>query len=156
MTNKFRNRNLPLLLAQMRETLISHFRPILNYYGLTEQQWRILRVLAERETMEPKEICQTCQILSPSMAGILKRLEETKVIKRKTMRSDRRRVLVSLTPKGQKLISEMAPKVQQQYDLLEDAYGNDLIVKLYTALDEFMLKKDTKVQQVELPDRQEK
>ncbi len=149
----FKNRNLPLLLSQMRETVISHFRPILNFFGLTEQQWRILRVLAENGPMEPKAICQTCQILSPSMAGILKRLEETRLIKRKIIPEDRRRFLVSLTPKSQKLIIEMAPLVEQQYELLEKAYGKQLIAQLYQVIDNFMLLKERPVKQVKLPKR---
>lgn len=153
MTITFQNRNLPLLLSQVRETIISHFRPILNHFGLTEQQWRILRVLAENGSMEPKAICQTCQILSPSMAGILKRLEETHLIKRKIILKDRRRFLVSLTPKSQKLIIEMAPQVERQYDLLEKAYGRELIAQLDQTIDDFLLLKDIPVKQVELPKR---
>ena len=149
----FRNRNLPLLLSQMRETIIFHFRPILNHFGLTEQQWRIIRVLAENGSMEPKAICQTCQILSPSMAGILKRLEGTGLIKRKIIPEDRRRFLVSLTPKSQRLILEMAPLVEQQYDLLEKAYGKTLMLQVYQTIDDFMRLKDTVVRQVKLPEQ---
>jgi len=151
MKTKIKNRNLPLLLSQMREIIISHFRPILNYFGLTEQQWRILRELVSKEKMEPREICQRCQILSPSMAGILKRLEETDLIFRETVPGDRRRVSISLTTKGQKLIAEMAPLVQKQYELLEEAYGKDLMVQLYQALDAFILQKDTVVKRIDLP-----
>ncbi len=140
----------------MREIIISHFRPILNYFGLTEQQWRILRELVENEKMEPKEICQRCQILSPSMAGILKRLEDTGLIEREAVAGDRRRVSISLTFKGQNLITEMAPLVQLQYKLLEEAYGRDLIVQLYRALDDFMLKKDTVVERIDLPGSKER
>lgn len=150
---KFKNRNLPLLLSQIRETVISHFRPILNHFGLTEQQWRILRVLAENGPMEPKAICRTCQILSPSMAGILKRLDETRLIHRKIIPEDRRRFLVSLTPKSQKLILEMAPLVERQYDLLEKAYGKAFIAQLYQTIDNFTLLKERSVKQVELPER---
>lgn len=152
MTTEIKYRNLPMLLSQMRESVISHFRPILNYFGLTEQQWRILRVLTERVKMQPNEICETCQILSPSMAGILKRLEETGLIKRATVPNDKRRISVSLTPKGQKLITEMAPLVHQQYEFLEEAYGKTRIVELYQVLDGFMSTEPTKVQHIELPE----
>ena len=67
------NRNLPQMLLLAREHLMSHFRPILNHYGVTEQQWRILRVLDEHGQLEPRELCELCQILSPSMAGVLAR-----------------------------------------------------------------------------------
>ncbi|WP_457577650.1 homoprotocatechuate degradation operon regulator HpaR [Desulfomarina sp.] len=152
MKTKIKNRNLPLLLSQVREVVIANFRPILHYYGLTEQQWRILRELFEEE-LEPKEICERCQILSPSMAGILKRLEETGLVRKKKIEGDRRRVSVSLTRKGRSLIGTMVPLVQHQYELLEEAYGKELIVQLYRALDDFMLKKGTAVRRINPAER---
>jgi len=110
-----------------------------------------MRVLAEEVNMEPKDLCQTCQILSPSMAGILKRLEEINLIQRVTVPHDKRRICVSLTAKGQKLIVEMAPLMQQQYQLLQEAYSEEVLVNLYKSLDDFMLIKDTTVKHIELP-----
>jgi len=40
MPRKIVYRNLPLLLLKARESFLSHFRPILAHYGVTEQQWR--------------------------------------------------------------------------------------------------------------------
>ena len=40
-----KHRNLPLLLLQAREGVISRFRPILTEAGFTEQQWRVIRAL---------------------------------------------------------------------------------------------------------------
>src|SRR5690242_15760215 len=90
------HRNLPLLLLQAREAVISHFRPILNHGGVTEQQWRIIRALREFDAMEPRQICELCQILSPSLAGVLARMEEMGLVKRERVDSDQRRVMVSL------------------------------------------------------------
>lgn len=153
MSISIKNRNLPLLLSQAREIVISHFRPILNYFNLTEQQWRILRVLSETGTMEPNEICETCQILSPSMAGILKRLEDMRLVKRKPVTTDRRRVMVHLTAKSKKLIVEMAPLVQDQYTLLEKAYGKTQVAQLYQSIDDIIALKGLEVEHVVLPKR---
>ena len=71
---RLHHRNLPLLLLQARERVISHFRPILNANGVTEQQWRIVRVLYEKPSLEPREIVELCRISSPSMAGVLARM----------------------------------------------------------------------------------
>ncbi|TAL86308.1 MAG: homoprotocatechuate degradation operon regulator HpaR, partial [Candidimonas sp.] len=38
MNTSFHHRNLPHLLLNARETLMAHFRPILNEAGVTEQQ----------------------------------------------------------------------------------------------------------------------
>jgi DNA-binding MarR family transcriptional regulator len=50
------HRNLPLLLLQARERVMARFRPILNEHGITEQQWRIVRLLLEEGPLEPREI----------------------------------------------------------------------------------------------------
>ena len=152
MNETFQHRNLPLLLAQVRENVISNFRPLLHHFGLTDQQWRVLRVLAEAEGMEPRDLCEICQILSPSMAGILKRLEEMGLVKRDPVSGDKRRVLVSTTPASDQLIQQMAPLVQQQYLLLEEAWGKDLIDQLYRLLDDVMALKDVPGKRIDLPD----
>ena len=41
----FVHRNLPRLLLQAREAVMTHTRPSLREHGLSDQQWRVLRVL---------------------------------------------------------------------------------------------------------------
>src|SRR5579864_1242917 len=109
--SKLRHRNLPLLLLQARERVISHFRPILNAHGITEQQWRVVRVLLEAPTLEPREIGELCGISSPSMAGILSRMEQLGYIRRSRVKHDQRRVRVTLTPHARRLAAQMLPSI---------------------------------------------
>ena len=104
MKPRIRHKNLPQLFLRARDHLMAHFRPILGHFELTDQQWRILRALDERGELEPRELCQLCQILSPSMAGVLLRMEEATLIQRERMPGDHRRVVVSLSKKGNQLI----------------------------------------------------
>lgn len=39
-------RTLPMALLRLRERVMAEFRPIMSEHGVTEQQWRVLRVLA--------------------------------------------------------------------------------------------------------------
>ena len=41
--------SLTLALLEAREAIMSHFRSALNEVGLTEQQWRIIRILYQYE-----------------------------------------------------------------------------------------------------------
>ncbi|HMX17343.1 MAG TPA: homoprotocatechuate degradation operon regulator HpaR [Rhodocyclaceae bacterium] len=143
-------RNLPLLLLQAREAVISHFRPLLNHAGVTEQQWRILRALCELGELEPRQLCEICQILSPSLTGVLARMEETGLVARRKVDSDQRRLLVSPTAKGKALVKRMAPLVTEQYRLLEDALGPELVRDLYGVLDRLVAVKDVPVARVPL------
>ena len=130
---------------------MSHFRPILNHFGLTEQQWRILRALDEHAQLEPREICNLCQILSSSMAGVLARMEEMELIQRSRVSEDQRRVLVRLAQKGDQLIGEMAPLIELQYQHIEQAFGKQIFNDLFNVLEEFICAQSNPVQHIELP-----
>ena len=100
----FRHRNLPLLLLQAREGVLAHFRPILNAHGVTEQQWRIIRALLEAGgPLEPRQIGELCRISSPSLAGVLARMDERGLVRRERVAADPRRVMVSLSPHSRAL-----------------------------------------------------
>lgn len=151
MSARITHRNLPLMLLRAREILLSHFRPILNHYGLTEQQWRIMRVLSEQGDLEPWQICDQCQILSPSLTGVLTRMEEVALVQRSRVPEDARRVLVRLTPQAEQLVTEIAPLVEAQYQLLETAIGPTLINQLYATLDQVARAENALVERVKLP-----
>lgn len=153
MKARIANRNLPQLLLQARDTLMSHFKPIINHFGVTEQQWRILRVLDEHGQLEQWEICDMCQILSSSMAGVLARMEETGLIRRNRVAEDQRRVIVQLAAAGDRLMTEMAPLIDLQYRHLEQTLGAPVLNNLFQALESFVATRDTPVPAVKLPPR---
>jgi len=135
---KFRHRNLPLLLLQAREQVIARFRPILNGHGITEQQWRIVRALIDTGPLEPREIGEICRISSPSLAGVLSRMEELGYIKRKRLDHDQRRLRVSLTARSRALAARMAPLIDATYRHIETVIGVEFSSYFYRALDELI------------------
>lgn len=134
---EFRHRNLPLLL-QAREGVIAHFRPILNAHGVTEQQWRIVRPLLEGGPLEPRQIGTRCRISSPSLAGVLARMDEMGLVRRERLALDQRRVRVSLTPRSRALAAAMAPQIEAVYTAMEAHLGGEFIARLYATLDELI------------------
>jgi homoprotocatechuate degradation regulator HpaR len=134
----FRHRNLPLLLLQAREGVIAHFRPILNAHGVTEQQWRIVRALLEQGSLEPRQIGSVCRISSPSLAGVLARMDDLGLVRRERLAEDQRRVMVSLTAKSRNLAATMAPQIEAVYAAIESHIGADFIDRFYATLDELI------------------
>lgn len=132
------HRNLPLLLLQARERVMARFRPILNAHGVTEQQWRVVRALNDEGPLEPRQIGEMCCISSPSMAGMLARMEDLGLVDRKRMEQDQRRVLVSLTSKSKALVEQITPLSEQTYHELEGMLGRDFITALYGQLDQLL------------------
>ena len=52
--------SLTIALLQAREAAMGYFRPIVKRHNLTEQQWRIVRVLAEHPSMDFHDLaCRT-------------------------------------------------------------------------------------------------
>ncbi len=134
----FKHRNLPLLLLQAREGVISHFRPILNAHGITEQQWRIVRALLEHGALEPRQIGSVCRISSPSLAGVLARMDDLGLVRRERLAEDQRRVRVSLTARSRSLAATMAPQIEAVYAAIEAHIGADFIERFYATLDELI------------------
>ena len=135
-------RNLALLLLRSREGVMAHFRAILNQHGLTEQQWRVLRALLDESPLEPRQICERCQLLSASATGVLARMEEMGLVRRERMAEDQRRVLVSITPKARALARRIAPLVDAQYGELEQRIGAELLAEVYATLDRLLRRLD--------------
>jgi homoprotocatechuate degradation regulator HpaR len=138
-----KHRNLPLLMLQAREHVIGHFRPVLNAHGITEQQWRIVRVLLDAGGLEPREIGELCRLSSPSLAGVLKRMEEIGWVDRKRLAHDQRRVRVSLTARSRTLAARMAPQIEAVYARVERQLGQEFCNHLYGALDDLIEKLET-------------
>ncbi|MBS1141477.1 MAG: homoprotocatechuate degradation operon regulator, HpaR [Proteobacteria bacterium] len=155
MSRKLAYRNLPQLFLKAREELLCHFRPIISHFGLTEQQWRILRTLSEMEQLEPREICEICHILSPSMTGVLSRMEEMKLVTRERMPEDQRRVIVRLTPKSEQLVAELGPLIVEQYRIIEQAFGTELIKELYEVMDRVIAAERGPIPRVALPPKKD-
>jgi len=135
MTTLPRHRNLPQLLLQAREALMAQFRPILNENGLTEQQWRVLRALLLNGPLEPRQLCEVCQISSPSITGVLVRMEEAGLVERRRMQDDQRRLKVSVTARSRQLGRRMFPAIDARYGRIEEIVGADALSHVYDVLD---------------------
>src|SRR5580700_4454691 len=117
------SRSLPMTLLRAREAVMRHFRPSLRDHGLTEQQWRILRALASSDAIEVTELARVAFLLGPSLSRILRDLEARHLIERRTAKADLRRGMVSISPKGLKLIAAVAPSSEAIYAAMTRRYG---------------------------------
>ena len=122
---------------------MSRFRPVLNQHSVTEQQWRILRVLLDEDGLEPRQLCERCLISSPSIAGVLMRMEEAGLIKRERMEHDQRRVKVTVTAATKKLGKSIAPIIEREYLELEKKVGVKQLQQVYDTLDTLLQNLDS-------------
>ena len=125
-------RSLPIALLRAREKVMGPIRAMLADVGVTEQQWRVLRVLAERGALDATEIADRSCLLMPSLTRILQTLTAKGLITRAAHPTDKRRQLVSITDDGRALIADNLKESQRLNAWLRDSFGAE---KLDTLLD---------------------
>ena len=129
--------SLPMELLRAREAAMARFRPMLREHGLTEQQWRVVRALADYPDSDASELARLSFLLSPSLTRILQFLETEKLVRRRADANDLRRSVFRLTGKGQRVFDQVAPDAAREYADIEQAFGAKRLEQLYRLLAEF-------------------
>lgn len=130
--------SLPLALLQAREVAMAKFRPMLREHDLTEQQWRVLRVLAAFPDIDASEIVTRSFLLAPSLTRILQFLEAKNLVQRTADPADLRRAYFSLTVNGETLYKKVSPDSERIYQQITDTFGHKKLESLYQLLAEFV------------------
>ncbi|NIF28277.1 homoprotocatechuate degradation operon regulator HpaR [Pantoea sp. Tr-811] len=128
--------SLTLTLLQAREAAMAFFRPSLNEHDLTEQQWRVIRILSQQGELESHQLAQQACILKPSMSGVLSRLERDGIVLRQKSQQDQRRVFVSLSERGQALFAAMSGDMEKNYQRIHAQFGQEKMEQLIALLND--------------------
>ena len=155
MTTPFVHRNLPSLLLQAREAVMAHTRPGLREQGLSDQQWRVLRVLGELGVVETGRVAREAFILGPSLTGVLTRMERDGLIRRARDVADQRRTVVEPTAKGRRLVQKLSHSIEAHYAFMEGSLGKNKLAQLYALLDEVIAREGPAIKNSEQPESSE-
>ena len=98
-------------LLAAREAVMAPIRPHLRKVDLTDQQWRVLRVLVDEGATDASGLAEAGLLYPPTVTRILKQLADRGYLIRKPDPDDGRRLLVSATPKGRALVEKTAAHV---------------------------------------------
>ena len=116
-------RSLPIALMRSREKVMGPIRDMLKVSRITEQQWRVLRVLSESGAQDLTQISVKASLLMPSLSRIVKKLREEGLIVSQTNDEDRRRQIVRIGTKGQKIIDDNLPQAMKIAEELQQHLG---------------------------------
>ena len=138
----FVHRNLPRLLLEAREAVMLHTRPSLREHGLSDQQWRVLRVLGEHAHesggVETGRVATEAFLLGPSLTGVLARMERDGLIERQRCPLDARRTVVRATALGLAKVQALSQTIEAHYSWMAEHLGSPQLTALYNLLDQLI------------------
>lgn len=107
------SRSLPIALIRAREGVMAPIRDMLAETGITEQQWRILRVLSEHGSLDSTTLADRASLLFPSLTRIATKMREKGLITQTRDDVDRRRQMIEITELGQTFIDDHTARAAQ-------------------------------------------
>lgn len=123
-------------LLAAREAVMGPLRPILREAGVTEQQWRVLRVLIDIMPIDVSALAAAALLRLPSLTRILRELDERGLIARAPDSEDGRRTVVTITASGWRLVDETTEATLALLDRYAAAFG---VERLRALIDELAL-----------------
>ena len=105
-------------------------REMLAETGITEQQWRVLRVLAEHGPQSSSILASRASLLFSSLTRIAQTMHSKGLISLSRDEDDRRRQVITITDEGQKIIDDKGDRAAEIVADLKQRLGE----KKYQAL----------------------
>ena len=130
------HRSLPMMLYRTLDSVLPAFRAVYQEHGITEQQWRVLRVLWETDGQSLLALAEATLICSPSLVGVVDRLTRDGLVERLRSEVDRRVVHILVTRKGKALERVIRPRIDEIYRELEASLTPALWASMFEAMDQ--------------------
>lgn len=110
-------RSLPIALIRAREGVMGPIRKMLVQSGLTEQQWRVLRVLAEFGRLDSSSLAERASLLVPSLTRIAATMRDKGLLTQtRDETGDRRRQYLEITAAGRDVLDRHTPEAADIVD----------------------------------------
>ena len=126
-------------LLAAREAVMAPIRPELRAANVTEQQWRVLRVLADHERLDAAALAAAALLHAPSLTRILRELDQRALIARRPDPGDARRSILVITEAGRRLIEETAAHTLAVLEGYAQAFGRDRLDALRQEIAAFVV-----------------
>ena len=131
------SRSVPIALIRAREKVMEPIRDMLSDSGITEQQWRILRVLDEYGAQGASTLAERACLLLPSQTRIVQTLVEKGFVIRQPDAGDRRKQTVAITDAGRRIIDGKLEQAEAIAARIEAVIGKKKLNRLLDILDDF-------------------
>ncbi len=121
-------------ILQARESVMAPIRPILRASRLTEQQWRVLRVLMDEGPVDPSRLAHSAVLHAPSVTRILRQLVGRRLVARSADHGDARRSIIAISARGESLVMATAAHTLSVLDQYVASFGSERLEHLIREL----------------------
>ena len=118
------DQSIAAIVLSAKEAVLAPMRPSLRRHALTEAQWRVLRVIADRGATDITGLAQTGLLHAPSVTRILRELSERGLVVRLGTATDRRRASVTLTEEGHAIVNVVSTDVARIWRAYAERFGD--------------------------------
>ena len=117
------------------------YHPLLSAHRITYPQYLVLLVLWEKDAQPVNDIAKRLFLETNTVTPLLQRMEKEGIISRSRGREDARQIIVSLTPKGEQLQTDLSDvPVEVGKSVMCDSINPQTVPDLYRMLDEMIDK----------------
>ena len=117
------------------------YHPLLSAHRITYPQYLVLLVLWEKDAQPVNDIAKRLFLETNTVTPLLQRMEKEGIISRSRGRKDARQIIVSLTPKGEQLQTDLSDvPFEVGKSVMCDSINPQTVPDLYRMLDEMIDK----------------
>lgn len=117
-------------LLAAREAVMAPLREHLREAGFTDQQWRVLRVLADAGPLDASGVARLALLHPPSVTRIQRDLIGRGLVARDADSADKRRSVIHITAEGARQVERTAARTAVLLQAYEAAFGADRLARL--------------------------
>lgn len=104
-----------IALRQIVRAIDLHSKKLVQRHGVTGPQMLVLKKLAEAAPVAVGELARRASLSQATITDILDRMERRNLVLRMRSKTDKRRVLVTVTPDGEQLLANSPPLLQDGF-----------------------------------------
>ncbi|MDF0599040.1 MarR family transcriptional regulator [Psychromarinibacter halotolerans] len=130
----YSERSLAIACTRGRHAVVSQFSTLLNEANLTEQQWRVLRIIADFAPLPLSEVSRRSCIHKVSMTRIIRTLCDRGLIFTEKDCEDQRSQKADLTEAGRAFVEKLRPKSEAIARGIVERFGAENATQLLKLL----------------------
>jgi DNA-binding MarR family transcriptional regulator len=110
----------PYQFSVLAQQITEFVAQIYEKFGLSKMEWRVLATIGYHGEISARDICEFTHLDKMQVSRAINKLIQSELLLQQSSLEDRRKNLLSLTAKGNKLYQEIIPLVKNQEQQLLD------------------------------------